>query len=42
VLVKFYECCPLSFFKFADYVGFDDGDGVVGFDGGFYDSFMAS
>ena len=33
MLVKFYECCPLSFFKFDDYVGFD---------GGFYDWFMAS
>ena len=41
MLVKFYECCSLSFFNFDDYVGFDDGDGG-GFDGGFYDRCMTS
>ena len=39
MLVKFYECCSLSFFNFDDYVGFDDGDGG-GFDCGFYDRCM--
>ena len=41
MLVKFCECCSLSFFNFDDYVGFDDGDGG-GFDCGFYDRCMAS
>ena len=45
MLVKFYECCSLSFFNFDDYDGFDDGfdyGNRVGFDGGFYYWFMAS